>query len=172
VLKLALHVGSQLIPEGLLETVPVPVPARLTVNTGKLWEVANTAVTCWLALRVSVQVGLLPLHPPAHPAKYEFVAAVALRVIRVPGLKLAVHVCPQLIPSGSLVTLPLPVPPRVTASTGNVLKAAVTETFLASVTLQTPMPLQAPDHPAKKELPAGAAVSVTWVPAVKLALQA
>ena len=31
-LKLALQVGAQLIPEGLLETVPVPVPVELTLN--------------------------------------------------------------------------------------------------------------------------------------------
>jgi len=30
--KLALHVGAQLIPDGVLEIVPVPVPARLTLN--------------------------------------------------------------------------------------------------------------------------------------------
>jgi hypothetical protein len=30
--KLALHVGAQLIPEGLLVTVPVPVPALWTVS--------------------------------------------------------------------------------------------------------------------------------------------
>ena len=33
VAKLALQVGAQLIPEGLLAIVPVPVPAGLTVNT-------------------------------------------------------------------------------------------------------------------------------------------
>jgi hypothetical protein len=80
VLKLAPHVGPQLIPEGLLEIVPWPFPARLTVNTGVLWEVAKAAVACWLPLIVNVQVGLLPLHPPAHPTKDEFVAAVAVRV--------------------------------------------------------------------------------------------
>jgi hypothetical protein len=32
-LKLALQVGAQAIPEGMLATVPVPGPARLTVST-------------------------------------------------------------------------------------------------------------------------------------------
>lgn len=31
--KLALQVGAQLIPDGLLAIVPVPVPARLMVST-------------------------------------------------------------------------------------------------------------------------------------------
>jgi hypothetical protein len=75
-----------------------------------------------------------------------------------------------LIPGGLLATLPLPVPPKVTASTGEALKVAITEVFFINVKLQTPVPLQAPDHPAKKELPIGDAVSITWVPLAKLAL--
>jgi hypothetical protein len=134
--------------------------------------VAKTAVVCWFPLRVIVHVGLLPLQLPAHPTKYEFVVAVALRVTCVPGLNLALHVCPQLIPSGSLVTLPLPVPPRVIANRGDVLNVAITEVFFVNVTLQMPLPLQAPDHPAKKESTIGAEVSVTSVPSTKLALHA
>jgi hypothetical protein len=75
-----------------------------------------------------------------------------------------------LIPDGLLATLPVPVPPRITVSTGEALKVAITEVFCVNVTLQTPLPLQAPDHPAKKELPIGDAVSITWVPLAKLAL--
>jgi hypothetical protein len=74
------------------------------------------------------------------------------------------------MPDGLLLTLPLPVPPRVTANTGVSLKVAVAEEFWLNVILQTPTPLQAPDHPAKKELAAGAAASVTSVPLAKLAL--
>jgi hypothetical protein len=77
-----------------------------------------------------------------------------------------------LIPDGLLATLPLPVPPRVTASTGKSPKVARTDVFVVNVTLQTPVPLQAPDHPAKTELPIGAALSITWVPLAKLALHA
>jgi hypothetical protein len=40
----------------------------------------KVAVICWLALSVKVQVGLLPLQPPVHPAKDEFVPAVAVSV--------------------------------------------------------------------------------------------
>ena len=79
-------------PEGLLETVPDPVPARTTVNTGALWMRLKIAVTCWLALSVTVQVGLVPLHPPVHPAKDEFMPAVAVRVTGVPRSKLPLQV--------------------------------------------------------------------------------
>lgn len=168
--KLALHVGLQLIPAGLLVTVPAPVPAKRTFKTGGAWALSKVAVTCLLALSVTVQATSVPLHPPAHPTNDEPAAAVAVRVTTVPGSKLALHVCPQLIPDGLLLTLPVPVPVRVTASTGKSLNIAITEVFLVKVMLQTLTPLHAPDHPAKKELAAGDAVSLTCVPLVKLAL--
>ena len=117
----------------------------------------------------------MPLHAPDQPTKCELVPAAAVSVTWVPDLKLALHVFPQLMPAGLLVTVPVPVPARATVSSGKggkVLKVAVTERSLDNVALQTPMPLQAPDHPAKKELLIGAAVSVTWDPSSKLAVQA
>jgi len=117
-----------------------------------------------------VQVASVPVQAPAQPTKVEPSAAVAVRVTAVPGSKPALHVCPQLTPGGLLLTLPLPVPVRVTASTGKSLKVALTDVFFVKFILQTPTPLQAPDHPAKKELAAGDAVSVTSVPLVKLIL--
>ena len=47
---------------------------------------------------------------------------------------------------------------------------AVTETSLVNVRLQVPVPAQASDQPANVEPAFGAAVSVTMVPLVKLAL--
>jgi hypothetical protein len=151
----------QLIPEGLLETAPVPLPARNTVNTGALWIRLKVALTSWLALSVSVQVELVPLHGPVHPAKVELVAAVAVRVTGAPRSKFALQAWPQLMPEGLLATLPVPLPPRATVSTGEVLKLAITDVFCINVTLHTPVPLQAPDHPAKEEFAVGDAVSVT-----------
>lgn len=148
----------------------MPVPATWTFNTGGPWELSNVAVTCSLAASVTVQVASVPLHAPAHPTNDEPVVAVAVRVTTVPGLKLALHACPQLIPDGLLLTLPLPVPLSVRASTGESLKVAITEAFFVNVILQTPTPLQAPDHPAKNELAAGDGVSVSCVPLAKLAL--
>ena len=50
------------------------------------------------------------------------------------------------------------------------VNVAVTEVALVNVTLQVPVPMQAPDQPANVEVVFGAAVSVTMVPLVKLAL--
>ena len=118
-----------------------------------------------------MQVELLPAQAPPHPANDEFAAAVAVRVIEVPGSKLALQVWPQLMPGGLLTTLPLPVPAKVTPRTGEAPKFAMTEAFCINVTLQVPVPLQAPDQPAKYEFPDGDAVSVTCVPLGKLAVQ-
>jgi len=51
------------------------------------------------------------------------------------------------------------------------LKVAVTDLFAFIVRVQAAVPLQAPDHPAKKAPVAGTAVSFTLVPEVKDALQ-
>jgi len=77
------------------------------------------------------------------------------------GAKSALQVVPQLMPEGLLATLPLPAPLKVTANTGEALKLAITEVFCVKLTLQTPVPLQAPDQPAKNEFAAGDALSDT-----------
>jgi hypothetical protein len=115
--KLALQVGPQSIPEGALEIVPVPVPAAFTVSIAGLAIMLKLAVTCWAALSVSVQVGLLPLHPPpVHPAKDELAPAVAVSVTWVPLAKLALHAGPQLMPAGLLPIVPPPAPAVSTLS--------------------------------------------------------
>jgi hypothetical protein len=53
----------------------------------------------------------------------------------------------------------------------SVVKAADTLAFAFSVTLQPAIPVQAPPQPARPQAAAGVAVSVTWVPAAKFALQ-
>jgi len=159
-------------PAGLLVTEPLPVPATVTASDGELWMMLKTAVTASLALSVTAHVGaLLQLPLPVQPAKDEPAAAIAVKVTTVPGLKFALQVCPQSMPDGALVTLPFPVPFKFTVSIGEVLKFAVTEVFWVRVTLQTPVPLQAPDQPEKNEFAPGEAVSVTWVPLEKLAVQ-
>jgi hypothetical protein len=87
-----------------------------------------------VALSVTVQVELVPLQPPVHPTKDELVAGVAVRVTAVLGAKLALQVCPQLMPEGLLITLPWPEPLTVTVSTGKAVKFAITEVFCVNVT--------------------------------------
>src|SRR3954447_20642775 len=57
-----------------------------------------------------------PAHAPDHPVKREPGLGVADRTTGSPRLKAAVHVVPQSSAAGTLVTVPSPVPPRVTAT--------------------------------------------------------
>jgi hypothetical protein len=78
---------------------------------------------------------------------------------------------PQSIPDGALVTVPVPVPARVTASAGCAeVKIAVTDELLFKVTAHGVAPLQAPAHPEKVDPAAADAASVTLLPALKLLL--
>ena len=140
-------------------TEPVPFPPRATVKVGLTWTTVKVAVTDSLAFNVTTQAELLLQLAPVHPVKDEPAAAVAVRVTEVPGAKFVLQIWPQLMPDGALVTVPLPL--TVTVSVGEELKLAITEVFCVSVTLQAPVPLQAPDQPAKKEFTAGEAVRLT-----------
>ena len=72
------QVVPQLIPVGLLVTVPVPVPVFDTVRA-YVFSV-NVAVTDLAALIVTTHVPV-PVHPaPLQPVKVEPVAGVAVRV--------------------------------------------------------------------------------------------
>jgi hypothetical protein len=63
--KFALHVVGQLIPAGLLVTIPLPVPAVATVSDSIALNVAETLSA---AVRVTVQLAV-PEQAPPHPAK-------------------------------------------------------------------------------------------------------
>jgi len=70
-------------------------------------------------LRVNVTVHeAVPLQVSDQPTNVDPAAGVAVKVTLEPLLKLALHLVPQLIPAGLLVTIPLPVPARVTLKTG------------------------------------------------------
>jgi hypothetical protein len=89
------------------------------------------------------------VHAPLHPENVEFGEGVAVSVICVPGAKPALHVEPQLMPFGALVTDPEPVPLNWTVRAGFEVKLAVRVLLEFSVTVQAAIPLQAPPHPEK-----------------------
>src|SRR6185436_8235767 len=158
------QVAPQLMPAGLLVTVPEPAPLLVTESvTGSRLKVAVTEV---VALTVTAQVPV-PEHAPLQPAKEEPAAGVAVRVIAVPGVSDCEQVAPQLIPAGLLLTAPVPVPVLVTENvTGTRANVAVTEVAALTVTAQLPVPEHAPLQPANDEPAAGVAVRVIAVPGV------
>src|SRR6202789_1514144 len=167
----AAHVLPQLTPEGLLVTVPAPVPALFTVSWTGAVEL-KVAVTVVAAFREIVQVVLVPVHPPDHPANLEPDLPAAVSLTDVPGANFAAHVLPQLTPEGLLVTVPAPVPALFTVSwIGAVeLKVAVTVAAALREMVQVALvPRQPPDHPANLEPDLAVAVSLMDVSAVNFA---
>jgi hypothetical protein len=157
-------------PPGQLVTVPIPLTPTVSVSGGiELAE--NIAETLCAAFIVTVQPPV-PLHAPPQPAKLDPAAGVAVKVTCVPAPKLALHVVPQLIPPGELVTMPLPVSLTVSVKEGATVCEKVAETFwvVFIVTVQPWAPLQAPPQPVKLQPAAGVAVRLTCVPSAKLAL--
>jgi hypothetical protein len=75
----------------------------------------KVAVTVVAAARVTLQVAV-PLQAPLHPVKAKPVLGVAVSVMEDPEGKFAVHVLPQLIPEGALLTVPVPEPAVVTVN--------------------------------------------------------
>jgi hypothetical protein len=170
--KFALHVVPQLTPAGDEVTVPAPVPAFVTLNAN-VDAALNVAVTARAAVMDTVQAPV-PVHAPLQPVNVEPLAAAAESVTDVPLAKFALHVVPQLTPAGDEVTVPAPLPAFVTASANVVvelLNVAVTARAAVIETVQAPVPVHAPLHPANDEPLAAAGVRVTEVPLLKLALQ-
>jgi len=104
----------QLMPAGFEVTVPVPLPARVTV-TGNVLR-SKRALTLVLAVIVTVHVPV-PVQPLAvHPANVDPFAGAAVSVTAVPPVYVSLQSVPQLMPAGLEVTLPEPAPVRVTPS--------------------------------------------------------
>jgi|SRR5689334_1675093 len=169
----ALQVFPQLMPAGLLVTVPVPPPTLVTVRVEG--TALNVAVTDLLALIATTQVPV-PLHPlPLQPAKVDPDAGAAVNVTVVPDEKGKLHVVPQSIPAGLLVTVPIPTPALVTVRVkvlAGAVKVAVTVWSAFITTVHEPVPPHPPPlQPVKVEPPVGAAVSTTVLPIAKSAAQ-
>jgi len=82
--KVAEQVAPQLIPAGELVTVPLPVPALVTVRAEKVGSTPKVAVSVVVAVKVTAQDPVPVQPPPLQPVKVEPVAAVAVSVTTVP----------------------------------------------------------------------------------------
>ncbi len=111
------HDVPQSMPAGLETTVPA-VPLRATVRTcvGE-----NVAVTARVSFTVTVQAPG-PEHAPAQETKAEPGAAVGVRFTSVGASKKAEQIVPQSIPAGVEVTVPLPVPARLTVRVARLMR--------------------------------------------------
>jgi hypothetical protein len=97
---------EQLMPAGLLVTVPLPI--RLTVNVTGVEVAVNVAVIEVLTVILRIQLPV-PLHPPPlQPANVDPDAGVAVSVTMVPAAYASEQSEEQLIPAGLLVTVPFP----------------------------------------------------------------
>jgi hypothetical protein len=112
----------------------------------------------------------VPLQAPLQPAKVEFAEGVAVNVMDVPILNGALQAVPQLMPAGSLVTVPLPLPDRTKANTGDAENVAETVILELRVRVQVLDPAHAPPQFTNVDPGFAVAVSVTAVPAGKLLL--
>ena len=98
----------------LVATVPKFRLVGVSFTTGPPLDV-KVAVTAFAALMVTPQVPV-PLQAPLHPVKVEPEPATAVKTTAAPLVKFALQVLGQEMPLGLLVTVPEPVPARVTVS--------------------------------------------------------
>jgi len=80
--KFVAHAPEQETPDGLLVTVPVPVPEKFMFRTGPR---AKVAVTCLSAV-ISRAHEPVPVHLSPHPPKSELGSGVGVRATEVPLL--------------------------------------------------------------------------------------
>jgi hypothetical protein len=89
-----------------LESLPEAAETHVWVACGVPLPL-KAADTLAAALIITTQLPL-PLHTPPQPLKTAPWAGVAVSVTGVPLPKLELHVAPQVMPGGELVTVPLP----------------------------------------------------------------
>src|SRR5690242_13938654 len=103
-----------------LLVVPTNCPPKLRLVAERLTigapaTAVKVAVTAWLAVMETMQVPV-PEQAPLQPTKVEPELAAAVSVTDWPLPKWAEHTLGQLMPAGLLLTVPLPVPARLTVS--------------------------------------------------------
>jgi hypothetical protein len=152
-----------------MTSVPCPlgcIVSAVEAGVSEKFSAANVAVTAPAAFIVTLHVPV-PEQAPLQPVKVDVGFGAALRVTAVPEPKFAEHVLPQLIPSGLLVTIPLPLPASETVSKTALSNFAVIVRLEFTIRLQSiilavqPPPLQ----PANTEPELGAAPRMKSEPA-------
>jgi hypothetical protein len=112
----------QVIPPTLLVTLPVPLPAAVTLRLkepggGGAVNVADTVLALFM-VRGHVDAVPEAVQFPPQPPNVEPLVGVAVSVTPAPfaivALQVPVSPTPQVIPPTSLVTLPVPLPAAVT----------------------------------------------------------
>jgi hypothetical protein len=105
----ALHVAPQLIPAGVLVTVPLPVPVLLMVSVlGGVGSMMNVAVQFRFA--VIVTLPSLQSASPLQLPNNDPTAGVAVNTTTWAGENSALQVAPQLIPEDWSSPSPVPAP--------------------------------------------------------------
>src|SRR5688572_29517309 len=140
--KDSLQSVGQLIPAGLLVTVPLPPPASCTVT---VWDSTRVkvAVTLFAASIVTLQP-TVPVHTPLQLVKAKPALGAAVRVMTLPVAKDWAQSVGQSIPTGLLVTRPPSAGSTCTAKVWVVgWKVAVTVLAASIGTWQEPVPAHA-----------------------------
>jgi hypothetical protein len=154
-----LHAAEQLMPAGVLVTVPYPSPVTDTLT---VYRGSKSAVT---AAGAVMEQAPFPEQPPLQPAKYELPRGSAVSVTRFPMANVAEQEVVQLMPAGALDTAPYPDPATFTTTVPLTrLNVATTALFPFMTTVHGPVPKHAPDHPSNSHPGASDAVSVTVYP--------
>ena len=152
----------QLMPPCAVVTMPPLAPTTVSVYCASVTNEAPTDSACDM---VTMHVVLAPEHAPDQPANTDPPVALAVRVTDALALNWALHVVPQLMPDGTLVTVPAPLTrtfkPKVAAPANWAFTIVVADTVTEHVVL---VPVQAPDQPTNAP-PLGLAVRITLVPA-------
>ena len=124
------------------------------------------AVTVWSAFIVTVHAPVPLQPPPLQPVNVEPPVEAAVRATVLPIGKSAAQTVPQEMPLGLLVTVPvpLPVPDLLTVNWFVGIALNVADTLALPVTVQAPLPEQAPPQLTNDEPAAAAAFKATDVP--------
>jgi hypothetical protein len=131
-------------PDGLLVIVPEPAPDFVTVRLNCAVNVASTAIGEAPTVKLHAP---LPEHWPPQLVKTDPADADCVRITNVPFMKVNVQVPGQLIPAGELVTVPEPLPGRLTVTSAwaaNVTPTDSGEVPIVRLHVVVACPAQAP----------------------------